>query len=194
MNYKGKDLAMYFYKSGSRGGLVGITEVDSVNGKYFLTNGFMGVYLIEEEVENFINKWNSYSSRTDIPLERFKKEKNICLEHKLVSNKALSDKILLDEIPANKVTLTPFVDQTGVRMVYTEDFIIVADNNAIEFVKSAGVDLITAAAYSALYFFKNEEILGYVMPKTMKKKDKEKLNKIIDKLHGKDIINIEKTG
>jgi hypothetical protein len=28
----------------------------------------------------------------------------------------------------------------------------------------------------------------------MKKKDKEKLNKIIDKLHGKDIINIEKTG
>jgi len=192
MNYRGKDLAMLFYKVGSKDGLVGISEVDKNNGKFFVTNGYIGVYLIEKEVEEFIKKWNNYSSRINIPLDRFKKERNLCLEHKLISNKVLSDKVLLSEIPKKRVTLTPFIDQDGSRVVYTDDFIIIADNQAIEFMKYVSIDLITAAPYSALYFFKNDEILGFVMPKTMKKKNKEKLNEILENLQGKTIINIEK--
>ena len=191
MNYRGKDLAMLFYKVGDKDGLIGISEADQNNGKFFVTNGYIGVYLVEKEVESFIKKWNNYSSRTNIPLDRFKKERNLCLEHKLISNKVLSDKVLLSELPKKRVTLTPFIDQEGSRVVYTDDFIIIADNQAIEFMKYVSIDLITAAPFSALYFFKNDEILGFVMPKTMKKKIKEKLSKTLEDLQGKSIINIE---
>jgi len=191
VNYKGKDLAMLFYKNGKKGDLIGITEVEPENGKYFLTNGFMGVYLIEEEVINFIEKWNKYSSRTSIPLEDFKEKASICLEHELISDKRLDDKNLLENIPNKKVFLTPFIDQGNDRVVYTEDFIVIVNNEAVEFMKSTQVDKITTAPFSALYFFKGEELLGFVMPKSMKEKDKKKILKTIKDLQNKDIVNVK---